>query len=323
MRLPQSVPGSRLLGLGHYQPERVLTNDELATMVDTTDEWIRTRTGIVTRHIARDDEAVPELATAAARHALDDAGLDAPDVDMIIVASTSMMDHSPNAAGRVAAALGASSPVIIDVNVACSGFEHAMALADNSIRAGSVRTAVVIGSEKLSAITDWTDRTTCVLTADGAGAIVLTAADEPGVGPVVWGSEPSLSSAIRVEMPENHFTQDGRAILRWASADAARHAEAAVERAGLTLDDIQVFVPHQANLRIIEPLAKHLGLTDRVVITDVVESGNTSAASIPLGLSKWWHDGRVPANVPALLFGFGGGFAYAGQVVMTPDRAAA
>ena len=320
MRQTLTVPGSRIAGLGHYQPERVLTNDELAAMVDTTDAWIQTRTGIRTRHIARDDESVPELATNAARHALADAALEIADIDMIIVASTSMLDHSPNAAGRVAAALGARSPVIIDVNVACSGFEHAMALADNAIRAGSVRTVLVIGAEKLSAITDWTDRATCVLTADGAGAFVLTATDDPRVGPVVWGSEPTLSHAIEVEMPDNHFTQDGRAIFRWAITEAAAHARSAVEQAGLTLEEIEVFVPHQANLRIIEPLAKQLGLESKIVVTDVIESGNTSAASIPLGLSKWWHAGRIPADVPALLFGFGGGFAYAGQVVMTPQR---
>jgi len=321
MQQTQFVPGSRIVGLGHYQPERILTNAELATMVDTTDDWIQTRTGIQTRHIARDDESVPDLATGAARHALADAGIDVPDVDMIIVSSTSMLDHSPNAAGRVAAALGAQSPAIIDLNVACSGFEHAMGLADSAIRSGTARTVVVIGAEKLSAITDWTDRTTCVLTADGAGAFVLTGSDDPRVGPVVWGSEPTLSGAIQVEMPDNHFTQDGRAILRWANADAARHARRAVERAGMTLDDIEVFVPHQANLRIIEPLARQLGLAEKIVVTDVVESGNTSAASIPLGLSKWWHAGRIPADVPALLFGFGGGFAYAGQVVMMPERA--
>jgi 3-oxoacyl-[acyl-carrier-protein] synthase-3 len=319
MQQTEFVQGSQIVGLGHYQPERILTNAELATMVDTTDEWIQTRTGIKTRHIAREDESVADLATGAARHALADAGMQVDDVDMIIVSSTSMLDHSPNAAGRVAAALQASSPVIIDVNVACSGFEHAMGLADSAIRSGTVRTVLVIGAEKLSAITDWTDRTTCVLTADGAGAFVLTASDEPRVGPVVWGSEPTLSGAIQVEMPENHFTQDGRAILRWANAEAAGHAREAVERAGLSLDEIEVFVPHQANLRIIEPLAKQLGVTDKIVITDVIESGNTSAASIPLGLSKWWHAGRIPANVPALLFGFGGGFAYAGQVVMMPE----
>ncbi|WP_027479327.1 beta-ketoacyl-ACP synthase 3 [Gryllotalpicola ginsengisoli] len=321
LNAPRTVAGSRIVGLGHYQPERVLTNAELATMVDTSDEWIRTRTGIVERHIARDDETVADMAAAAARAAIADAGLTPGEVELVIVASTSVMDHSPNVAGRVAAELGMTSPVIIDVNTACSGFEHGIALADASIRSAQVTRAVVIGAEKLSSITDWSDRTTCVLTADGAGAFVLEATEEPGVGPIVWGSEPTMSRAVIVEeATDNKFTQDGRMILRWAMSKAAAINHEAVRTAGLTMDDIQVFVPHQANLRIIEPLAEQLGLTDRTVVTDVQVSGNTSAASIPLGLSKWWHEGRIPANAPTLLFGFGGGFAYASQVVLTPDR---
>jgi 3-oxoacyl-[acyl-carrier-protein] synthase-3 len=324
LKAQRAVAGSRIIGLGHYQPERVLTNAELATMVETSDEWIRTRTGIVERHIARDDESVADMATAAARAAIADAGLEPDQVGMIVVASTSVMDHSPNVAGRVAAALEMTSPIIIDINTACSGFEHGIAMADAALRAGQVERAVVIGSEKLSAITDWTDRTTCVLTADGAGAFVLEAAAteaEIGVGPTVWGSEPTMSRAVIVEDETgNKFSQDGRMILRWAMSKASGITRDAVEAAGLTMDDIQVFVPHQANLRIIEPLAEQLGLTDRIVVTDVQVSGNTSAASIPLGLSKWWHEGRIPANAPTLLFGFGGGFAYASQVVLTPNR---
>ena len=325
LKAQRAVAGSRIVGLGHYQPERVLTNAELASMVETSDEWIRTRTGIIERHIARDDETVADMAAAAARAAIADAGLEPDQVDLIIVASTSVMDHSPNVAGRVAAALEMTAPAIVDLNTACSGFEHGIAVADAAIRAGQVERAVVIGSEKLSAITDWTDRTTCVLTADGAGAFVLEAAAEDGVGvgPTVWGSEPTMSRAVIVEDETgNKFSQDGRMILRWAMSKASDISRAAVEQAGLTMDDIQVFVPHQANLRIIEPLAEQLGLTDRIVVTDVQVSGNTSAASIPLGLSKWWHDGRIPANAPALLFGFGGGFAYASQVVLTPNRKA-
>ena len=324
LKAQRAVAGSRIIGLGHYQPERVLTNAELATMVDTSDEWIRTRTGIVERHIARDDETVADMAAAAARNAIADAGLEPDSVGLIVVASTSVMDHSPNVAGRVAAALEMTSPIIIDINTACSGFEHGIAMADAAIRGGQVERAVVIGAEKLSAITDWTDRTTCVLTADGAGAFVLEAAsteDEIGVGPTVWGSEPTMSRAVIVEDETgNKFTQDGRMILRWAMSKASGITRDAVEAAGLTMDDIQVFVPHQANLRIIEPLAEQLGLTDRTVVTDVQVSGNTSAASIPLGLSKWWHEGRIPSNAPTLLFGFGGGFAYASQVVLTPNR---
>jgi len=318
-----AVAGSRIVGIGHFQPEKVLTNFDLAEIVDTNDEWIRQRTGIVERHIASEDETVPVMAAAAARHALADAGLGVDYVDLWVVTSTSALDHSPNMAGRAAAILGATnSPAIVDVNVACSGFEHALAIADNAIRAGSATRAVVIGAEKLSDITDWTDRATCVLIADGAGAFVIEASDEVGIGPVVWGSETEMERAVVVERSNgNKFTQDGRMILRWALSKSADIVRSAVAKAGLDMADIKVFVPHQANLRIIEPIVGQLGFEDdTVVVTDIVVSGNTSAASVPLGFSKWWHEGRIPAGAPALLFGFGGGFAWAGQVVMTPSR---
>ncbi|CAM3396220.1 3-oxoacyl-[acyl-carrier-protein] synthase III C-terminal domain-containing protein [Isoptericola cucumis] len=340
LSLPAGAAGSRIVGLGHHQPEKVLTNDDIARFVETNDEWIRSRTGIVTRHVAADDVTVADMATAAARHALDDAGVDPLDVDLVIVATATAADRSPNTAGRVAYALrtgvqpGASTPegedepdlrnvvgpAVIDVNVACSGFAHAVGLADQAIRTGTSRTAVVIGAEKLTAVTDWSDRSTCILTADGAGAAVLQAADAPAVGPVVWGSEPELTPAVLIEAPADKFAQDGRAVFKWAITRAADRARRVVEASGLSLDDVGVLVAHQANLRIIEPLAKGLGLEDRVVVTDITESGNTSAASIPMGLSKWWHAGKIPAGTPALLFGFGGGFAWAGQVVLTPER---
>lgn len=332
--------GSRIVGLGHFQPEKTLTNDDIAQLVETNDEWIRSRTGIVTRHVADDDTTVADMATAAARHALDDAGVDPAEVDLVIVATATATDRSPNTAGRVAYHLrtgvmpgqstpeeaseldlrGVVGPAVLDVNVACSGFAHSVGLADQAIRGGSARTAVVIGAEKLTAFTDWTDRSTCILTADGAGAAVLRATDEPGVGPVTWGSEPDLTPAVLIEAPQEKFAQDGRAVFKWAITRAAERARTVVERSGVSLDEIEVLVAHQANLRIIEPLAKALGMESKVVVTDIVESGNTSAASIPLGLSKWWHAGKIPAGVPALLFGFGGGFAWAGQVVETPTR---
>ncbi len=320
MRLPANRPGSAIVGMGHYQPARILDNHEIARSVETSDEWIRSRTGVVTRRVAAEGETVADMAIAAARHALEDAGRPAADLDLILVATTTADDRVPNTAGRVSAALGGARPAIIDLNVACSGFAHALALADQSIRTGAARTALVVGAEKLTAYTDWSDRSTCVLTADAAGAFVLEAADTPRVGPVAWGSRPDMAPSVTIQAPTHRFIQDGRTVFKWAIGEAAKLARAAVEAAGLALDDIQVLASHQANLRIIEPLAEQLGLADRVVINDVVESGNSSAASIPLGLSKWWHAGRVPADVPALLFGFGGGFAYAGQVVMTPRR---
>jgi len=318
-----ALRGSRILGFGHHQPERVLTNDELSTMVDTNDEWITTRTGIRTRRIAGPDDSVVSMAIEAGRMAIADAGLEPSDIGLVIVASTTHRERSPYTAGRVAAALGmANGPAPIDINTACSGFEYAMALADHSIRVGASDTALVIGSETLSSIADWTDRSTCVLVGDGAGAVVIAASETAEIGPVSWGSVPHLNEAVLVTRDPEYFTQQGRSIYRWAITEAEGHARAVVEAAGLTLDDIGVFAFHQANLRIIEPLAEALGGADKYVVRDVVESGNTSAASVPLGLSKAWHRGELPEDTLALLFGFGGGFAHAGQVVRTPKRRA-
>jgi 3-oxoacyl-[acyl-carrier-protein] synthase-3 len=312
--------GSRAVAIGHHQPDRVVDNEELSSIVETTDEWIRTRTGIVTRRHADADETVPHMAISAARHALGTA-IDPADVDFVVVASTTSENRSPNVAGLVSAELGMGGAAVIDVNVACSGFVHALALADMSIRCGAARRALVIGAEKFTAFTDMSDRSTCVLTADGAGAMVLEAAAEPGVGPVAWGSTSDLVQAVRIQPPSNTFEQDGRAVYRWALTHGATNARRAIELAEIDPDQIEVLVTHQANLRIIEPLAEQLGMAGRVVVTDVVESGNTSAASIPLGFSKWWHAGRIPADALALLFGFGGGFAYASTVVRTPAAA--
>ncbi|QAY58571.1 beta-ketoacyl-ACP synthase 3 [Microbacterium protaetiae] len=310
--------GSRLVGFGHFQPERVLTNDELATMVETSDEWIRSRTGIRERHIIGPDDSVSSMAVAAARAAMDDAGV--TQVDLVVLASTTAVDRSPNTAGRVVAELGLDGAAAIDVNTACSGFEYALGLADQSIRLGTATTALVIGSEALSTITDWTDRSTCVLTADGAGAVVVSSAPVARISPVVWGTVPGLTDAVRVTGDPQRFSQDGRQIMRWALKDAVGVANRILDTAGVTLEDIDVLAFHQANLRIIEPLCKGLGVTDRqIVIHDIEVSGNTSAASVPLGLSKAWHRGELPRGGRALLFGFGGGFAYAGQVVHLPE----
>ncbi|MFJ6416330.1 beta-ketoacyl-ACP synthase 3 [Paeniglutamicibacter sp. NPDC091659] len=320
MKLLKSLAGSQVIGFGHYQPANQMTNHDIAKMVDTTDKWIQSRTGIVTRHIAEQTETVADMAAAAGAHALTDASVDINLVDLIIVATTTAADRTPNTAGRVAQALGALSPAIMDINTACSGFCHALAIADSAIRTGSATVALIIASEKLSAVTDWTDRGTCILTADGAGAVIATASDTPRISSVSWGSDNRMTDTVRIQAPGNRFEQDGQTVFRWAISDAAKHANRTIEQAGYTLDDIDVLAVHQANLRIIEPLAKRLGLEHKIVLTDVSDSGNTSAASIPLGLSKWWHNGKIPADALTLLFGFGGGFAYAGQLIRTPAR---
>ena len=312
--------GSKILAVGHYQPARVLTNDDLAQMVDTNDEWIRDRVGIVTRRIA-DSETVADMAAAAAGKALAASGRSAAEIDLIAVATCTSVDRCPNVATRVAAKLGIQSPGAYDINTACSGFCYALASADHAIRAGAARNVIVIGAEKLSDFTDWTDRSTAVIFADGAGAAVVTACaddEEPGIGPVLWGSDPDKGDAVVIEGWRPYIQQAGQTVFRWATFALPALAKEACDRAGLDPSELAAFVPHQANLRIIEPLARKLGADNAVIGRDIVESGNTSAASIPLALSKLLEKHEVPSGSPVLLFGFGGGLTYAGQVIRCP-----
>jgi 3-oxoacyl-[acyl-carrier-protein] synthase-3 len=310
--------GSRIAAVGHYQPAKVLTNEDLAGMVETSDEWIRTRVGIRTRHVAGPDEPVDELAAHAAAKALAAAGLAPGDIDLVLVATSTAVDRSPNMAARVAARLGIPSPAAMDVNVVCAGFTHALATADHTVRAGASTRALVIGADKMSDVTDWTDRTTCVLVGDGAGAAVVEASDEPGIGPVLWGSVPEMGHAVRIEGTPARFAQEGQSVYRWATTQLPPIARKACERAGYAPQDLAAVVLHQANLRIIEPLAEKLGAVNAVVARDVTESGNTSAASIPLAFSKLVEQGEISTGDPVLLFGFGGNLSYAGQVVRCP-----
>ncbi|MFZ3560957.1 MULTISPECIES: beta-ketoacyl-ACP synthase III [unclassified Streptomyces] len=313
--------GSRIVGIGHHQPARILTNEELAGMVDTNDEWIRSRVGIRTRHIAGPDEPVDELAAHAAAKALAAAGLAAADIDLVVVATSTAVDRSPNMAARVAHRLGVPSPAALDLNVVCAGFTHALATADHTLRAGAATRALVIGADKMSAVTDWTDRSTCVLVGDGAGAVVVepcAEGEEPGIGPVLWGSVPEMGDAVRIEGEPARFAQEGQSVYRWATRSLPPLAREACAKAGLDPADLAAVVLHQANLRIIEPLAEKIGAVNAVIARDVVDSGNTSAASVPIALSKLVQRGELVSGAPALLFGFGGNLSYAGQVVRCP-----
>ncbi|MFE1287888.1 beta-ketoacyl-ACP synthase III [Streptomyces sp. NPDC058751] len=313
--------GTRIAAVGHYQPAKVLTNEDLAGMVDTSDEWIRSRVGIRTRHMAGPGEPVDELAAHAAAKALASAGLAPGDIDLVLVATSTAVDRSPNMAARVAARLGIPSPAAMDVNVVCAGFTHALATADHTVRAGAATRALVIGADKMTDVTDWTDRTTCVLVGDGAGAAVVEACpdgEEPGIGPVLWGSVPEMGHAVRIEGTPSRFAQEGQSVYRWATTQLPPIARKACERAGLAPEDLAGVVLHQANLRIIEPLALKIGAVNAVVARDVVDSGNTSAASIPLAFSKLVERGEISTGDPVLLFGFGGNLSYAGQVVRCP-----
>ncbi|KUL42378.1 beta-ketoacyl-ACP synthase III [Actinoplanes awajinensis] len=313
--------GSRIVAMGHYQPSRVVTNEDLTRNLDTNDEWIRSRVGIAERRVA-DGESVADMATYAAEKALATSGLTAADIDLVVVATCSSIDRCPNVATRVASKLGIAAPAAYDLNTACSGFSYALGSADHAIRAGASRHALVIGAEKLSDITDWSDRTTAVLFGDGAGAAVVSAVpdgEQAGVGPVLWGSAPERGDVLRIEGWHPYIKQDGQSVFRWATTALAPFALEACKRAGIEPSELAAFVPHQANTRIIDGIVKRLGLGPDVIIAkDLVESGNTSAASVPLALSKLVERREVPSGAPVLLFGFGGGLTYAGQVVRCP-----
>jgi 3-oxoacyl-[acyl-carrier-protein] synthase-3 len=325
LRLSEPVAGARLLGLGSMQPERVVTNDELAARVDTSDEWIRARVGIETRRIADKDTLLVEMAAEAGVRALKDSGVDAADIGAVIVATCTMPDVIPNAAAQIAHRIGIPAPAAFDLNTACSGFCYGLAVAADLVRGGTVRNVLVIGAEKLSDWLDWDDRSTCIIFADGAGAAVVGAAPDAasvGVGPVAWGSAGDQFETIRLNPDTRALHQEGQAVFRWATTQVAPVALRAIELAGLTPADVDVLVPHQANLRIVEAVAKRLrakgARAEMRVADDIVHSGNTSSASIPLALDHMRAQGRLRAGETVVLVGFGAGLSYAAQVVICP-----
>jgi 3-oxoacyl-[acyl-carrier-protein] synthase-3 len=315
------VNGARILAFGEYRPDKVVTNDDLAKVVDTNDEWIRSRVGIASRRIAADDETVADMAEAAGAKALAASGLTPESIDLVIVATCTPEVPIPNVAASVAHRLGITAPGAYDLNAACAGFCYAIGVASDSVRAGSARHVLVIGAEKLSSWLDWTDRSTCIIFADGAGAAVVgpTPDGEPsGIGPVVWGSAGDKAERITITGRTGALRQDGQAVFRWATTALAPVALEACTRAGITPADISAFVSHQANLRIIEAIARKLGIPRERVADDIVHSGNTSSASIPLAFCRMAEQGRLQPGTPALLFGFGAGLSYAAQVITVP-----
>lgn len=307
----------RVLAIGEYRPSRSVPNSELPEVLDTNDEWIRERTGISARRLAGADETVVSMAAAAAAKALATSGVDPADVDLVILASCSMPTQVPGGAARVAYLTGATKAGAFDVNAACAGFCYGLSLAADAVRAGSARHVVVVGAEKLSDWTDWQDRRTAILFADGAGAAVVGGAAKPGIGPVVWGSDGRLAELIDIPVG-GKLQMDGQAVFRWATTALAAVAREACAKAGIPTEALAAVVPHQANLRIITSLARQIGAANAVVADDIVESGNTSSASIPLALSRLIADGRVRSGDPALLLGFGAGLTWAGQVIEVP-----
>jgi len=325
LRLAHGSPAARILGLGSAQPDRVVTNDELAHRVETSDEWIRDRVGIVSRRIADSGTRLVDMAVEAGSKAVADAGLAPSDLDTVIVANCSMPSGIPNAAAQVADRIGTTAPGAFDLNAAGAGFCYALGIASDLVRAGSAGNVLVIGSEKLSDWLDWDDRSTCIIIADAAVAAVVGAAvsgAEAGLGPVAWGSAGDMADVIYVNERTRGIHQEGQTVFRCATTKIAPIALRAVELAGVAPSDIDVLVPHQANLRIVEALAKRLWAVgareDMRVARDIVHSGNTSSASIPLALDHMRAAGEVGSGDVALLVGFGAGLSYAAQVVVLP-----
>jgi 3-oxoacyl-[acyl-carrier-protein] synthase III len=314
----QSTSGARILAFGGYQPAQVVTNDDLAARMETDDEWIRTRVGIRERRIATAEEGIVEMAVEAGKKALAGSGLSPDQIDLVLVATCSGESPMPAHAPRVADRLGIVAPGAFDLNAACAGFCYGLGTADGLIRSGTAGNVLVIGAEKMSQWVDPYDRSTAVIFADGAGAAVVTGSDRPAIGPTVWGSAGGLADKLVIPSRDSFIQQDGQAIFRWATREIAPVAREACRRAGISPADLAVIAPHQANLRIIRAIAHAIDAPDAILAEDIVYAGNTSAASIPLALSRLLEEREVPAGAPALLVGFGAGLAYAAQVVWLP-----
>jgi 3-oxoacyl-[acyl-carrier-protein] synthase III len=316
---PAGAPATRLLGLGHYRPANVVTNfDLIARGVDTDDEWVKSRVGIAERRWADPDESVVDMAEQAGSKALAASGISSADVDLVLVATCTLDSPVPAAAPTLAYRLGINAPGAYDVNSGCSGFVYALNAASAAVQTGQARNALVVAAERFSGWIDLTDRSTCIILGDGAGAAVVGPADTPGIGPVVWGSDGELAQTVTIDKDSRFFQQEGQTVYRWATGQMAPIAVEACRRAGVALEDIAVFVPHQANLRIIDALTRRIGLPNAIVARDIVTSGNTSAATIPLALSRMVEAGEIASGAPVLILGFGSGLAYAGQVVLAP-----
>lgn len=328
IRSTTGAPHARILGVGGYRPSRIVTNAEICERIDSSDEWIRTRSGIVTRRWATDEETVAYMSVAAGGKALADAGIPADQVDGVLVATVSHLTQTPAIATTVAAELGAAGACAFDISAACAGFCYGIELAQAMVRSGSASHILVIGVERLSDLTDLSDRSTAFLFGDGAGAALVGPSEEPGIGPVVWGSDGAQADVIRqksewdsaVESGEfPHLTMRGNQVFRWASYEMAKVAQQALDAAGVSPHDLDAFIPHQANMRITDAMARALKLPDHVVIArDIAEQGNTSAASIPLAMERMLEAGEIKSGDTALIIGFGAGLVYAAQVVRIP-----
>ena len=314
---------SRIIGTGSYLPAKVVTNDDLARTVDTSDEWIRTRTGIHSRHVAAEGELASDMALHASQKALQAARLDCADIDLIIVATTTPDIIFPSTACILQSKLGVAGCPAFDVQAVCSGFVYGLTIADLFIRSGQARHALVVGTEVYSRILDWSDRGTCVLFGDGAGAVIVAASEQPGILAAKLHADGSHKEMLCVpgsvhggKVSGSPFVHmDGGAVFKFAIRVFEEGANEVLQVAGLDVSDLDWFIPHQANIRIMEATARKIGLPREKLIATVHHHGNTSAASIPLALDEAVRDGRILPGQTLLLEGVGGGFTW-GAVLM-------
>ena len=320
---------TRIYSYGAARGDLVVPNDDLIGPIDSSDEWIQQRTGIITRTRASAGVLAVDLATDAAREAIAKSGVAAGQIDLVIIATISNVQQTPSMAAVVADRVGSNPAAAYDTNAACAGFSYAVTQADALIRSGAAHYALVIGAEKLSDVVDPTDRSISFLLGDGAGAVVIGPSDSPGIAPAVWGSDGSKADAVGMNSTLTDFRdgsaewptlrQEGQTVFRWAVWDMAKVAKQALEAAGITAADLAAFIPHQANMRIIDEFAKQLKLPESVMIArDIATTGNTSAASIPLATHRLLAEHPELSGGLALQIGFGAGLVFGAQVVVLP-----
>ncbi|MEU9914884.1 ketoacyl-ACP synthase III [Streptomyces sp. NPDC051001] len=324
----KGAPYARILGVGGYRPTRVVPNEVILETIDSSDEWIRSRSGIETRHWASDEETVAAMSIEASGKAIADAGISAEQIGGVIVSTVSHFKQTPAVATEIAHKLGTAKAAAFDISAGCAGFGYGLTLAKGMIVEGSAEYVLVIGVERLSDLTDLEDRATAFLFGDGAGAVVVGPSQEPAIGPTVWGSEGDKSDTIKQTVAWTEYdsndkfpaiTQEGQAVFRWAVFEMAKVAKEALDVAGITADELDVFIPHQANERIIDSMVKTLKLPETVTVArDVRTTGNTSAASIPLAMERLLATGEAKSGDTALVIGFGAGLVYAATVVTLP-----
>jgi 3-oxoacyl-[acyl-carrier-protein] synthase III len=327
------APFSAIMSIGGYRPRRVVDNAEICTFIDSSDEWIRTRSGIIERRWASEDETVQMMSVAAARKALDRADIEPAQIDTVIVSTVTHLYQTPAVATTIASELGAIGAAAFDISAACAGFCYATAMADSFIRSGASKYVLIVGVERLSDLTNKRDRSTAFLFADGAGAAVVGPSSEPAIGPVVWGSDGDQAPLIQQTAPWDRAMDDaehgnahwptlrmeGNPVFKWAAYTMSKTAAEALDAAGLSPDDLDIFIPHQANMRITDAMFRALKLPDKVVVgRDIAYQGNTSAASIPLAIEALLESGEAKTGQTCLIIGFGAGLVYAGQVIVLP-----